>query len=187
MKFKQKPIGDQSIYYIDGLLSKKEIDGISNVVEKLPFVKAERSHAKDEYLSFRVDFLPEKFEDQHRVGIVARSLLMELYPDLKFKLWRAYINMTNYGDVEYPHFDCSSKEKDITVLYYAHNNWDKSWGGEILFYKDDEAELAITPIPGRFLIFPGVIQHVGTVPSRICKTSRFSFAMKYKLSDQEAN
>jgi SM-20-related protein len=181
MDITEKSIQGDTVYCIDNLMTGQEISDLYDIVTKLAFVKAERSHEKDEYLSFRVDFLPEKFEKQLKVGSIARNLLTRIYPDKNLKLWRAYINMSNFGDVEYPHTDCQKGEKDITILYYAHKQWEKAWGGEILFYANDEVVHAITPKAGRFVVFPGIVEHVGTVPTRICKNSRYSFAMKYKL------
>jgi SM-20-related protein len=184
MDIKEKSIFGDTVYCIDNLMTEKEIADLYEIVIKLPFIKAERSHEKDEYLSFRADFLTDKFEKQLKVGAIARKLLTNLYPGKRLALWRAYINMSNFGDVEYPHTDCQAGENDITILYYAHKEWKKAWGGEIMFYHDNEVVHAITPKAGRFVVFPGIIEHVGTVPTRICKHSRYSFAMKYKVTTE---
>jgi hypothetical protein len=177
----ERKVDGQSVYYVDNLVPKEEVDKFSRIAEKLSFTKTEISHERDEYLSFKVNFKTENFHEKVKMGRISEDLIRQLYPAKQYRLYRAYLNMTNFGDVEYPHTDCARDEEDITILYYAHGNWDKSWGGETYFYSRDEVELAISPKAGRFLIFPGAVEHVGTVPTRICKTSRFSLVMKYKL------
>lgn len=181
MQVAEKNISGHQVFFVDDLLEKSEVSQFYAIVKKLSYVKAERSHEGDEYLSFRVDFNTEDLSSKLKVGQVSENLLSDLIPDKQYELYRAYINMTNYGDVEYPHTDCSVDQKDITVLYYAHNQWEQDWGGETLFYDDDSSALAVAPTPGRFVVFPGAILHVGTVPSRICKVPRYSMALKYRL------
>jgi len=180
IQISEKKIGDYKVFYVDDAMEESEVREFHKIVSKLSYVEAERSHEEDEYLSFRVDFNTEQLSNRLKVCKLSDELLENIFPDSRFELYRAYINMTNYGDVEYPHTDCEIHEKDITVLYYAHSIWKKEWGGETLFYDKDDSALAVAPRSGRFVVFPGAIEHVGTVPSRVCTVPRFSVALKYK-------
>lgn len=174
-------VSGMNVFYIDGLMPTEEVAQFSKIASTLSFHRSERSHEGDEYLSFSADFQIEQFSDKVKVGRISDELIENLYPGAGYQMYRAYLNMSNYGDVEYPHKDCGPDDKDITVLYYAHDQWNKDWGGETFFYDGEDVKAAISPIPGRFLIFPGIIEHVGTVPTRVCKTPRFSMVMKYKI------
>ncbi len=177
-------VSGENVFYVDGLMLPEEVEHFSKVASSLSFRRAERSHDGDEYSSFSTDFQVEQFSSKVKIGRVSDELINNLYPHSGYELYRAYINMSHYGDVEYPHTDCAPDDDDITVLYYAHHQWNRDWGGETFFYQGQNVVAAISPIPGRFLIFPGAIDHVGSVPTRICKTPRFSLAMKYKAKNK---
>lgn len=34
-----------------------------------------------------------------------------------YRLFRVYVNLSNYVDIEYPHYDCPRDREDITILY----------------------------------------------------------------------
>jgi Rps23 Pro-64 3,4-dihydroxylase Tpa1-like proline 4-hydroxylase len=87
--------------------------------------------------------------------------------------------VSSYGDVAYPHRDCAIERDDITVLYYVNKDWHYKYGGETIFYEKKDSKLALLPKPGRFVIFPGSIEHMGSVCSRICKETRITLALKY--------
>ena len=63
------------------------------------------------------------------------------------------------------------------MLYYANLIWQPDWGGETLFYNDDnDAVLAVSPRPGRLVVSRAAILHRGTVPTRSCYEERFTIA-----------
>jgi hypothetical protein len=79
------------------------------------------------------------------------------------------------------HRDCEPADRHVTALYYANSQWHPDWGGETIYYNDDEdAELAVLPRLGRLVIARGAILHRGTVPTRICYEERYTLA--YKLN-----
>lgn len=176
---KQK-IDDKYIFIIDNALTAKEIEETYQLVKKLPFTKNERDHEDDEYPIFSVDFEPDKLENLTPVGRMGKKLVQNYFQNLKLSLFRGYVNMCHYGDMEYPHRDCPIGTDHVTVLYYVNNNWDYTWGGATLFYNDNQTTFGVLPKLGRFVIFPGSIEHVGTIPTRECKISRLTLAMKYK-------
>jgi len=107
------------------------------------------------------------------------QLGFSLFPGERFRHERTYVNHGVYGDVLFPHNDCAKDEKHITVLYYANLGWHSDWGGETIFYRaGHEAELAITPRPGRIVVFRGALLHRGGAPSRICFETRLTISCK---------
>ena len=110
-----------------------------------------------------------------------RQTVERLFPDERFSDQRAYVNCSVYGDSYYLHRDCAAQEPNVTALYYANPEWQPDWGGEIIYYNDEEdAELAITPRPGRLVIARGAVLHRGNVPARNCSEERYTLA--YKLN-----
>jgi Rps23 Pro-64 3,4-dihydroxylase Tpa1-like proline 4-hydroxylase len=98
-----------------------------------------------------------------------------------YRPYRAYTNVASYGDMLFTHTDCLPGQKDMTALWYLCDKWDIEWGGETLFYdQEDEVACAISPKPGRLVIFDGAIKHVGRPPNRICYAPRYTFAIKFE-------
>ena len=180
MEARIENVEGKRIYIIDQVFSRDEIEAFYEYASDLPFKKKEKSTSYDEFPIFSTDFVPEKFENETFVGIKARELVNEFIEDAnQLKLFRAYINLSNYGDVEYPHFDCPSDRKDVTVLYYVNKDWHYKYGGETMFYANKDSRIAVLPTPGRFVIFPGNIEHLGSIATRVCREPRMSLALKY--------
>ena len=95
---------------------------------------------------------------------------------------KVYANFNLYGDYQFAHVD-----GDVwTALVFVNASWHEDWGGELLLYDGTPASTttrgfayAITPIPGRMVIFDGRIKHRGGVPSKYCLEPRISFAIKF--------
>lgn len=171
-------LDNKSIYIIDDFLPKEKIDQFYEHVKTLPFTRFETDDEHDEYPIFSVDFKPDTLLGSY-VGEKVEELLSELKINDNLILRRSYVNMSHYGDMGFPHYDCGQDETDITVLYYVNNEWDYTWGGETFFYVDKDPQAVVLPKPGRVVVFPGNIEHLGGIPSRVCKVSRFSLALKY--------
>jgi len=180
MKVRTERIDNNEIYVIDHTVEPEDIEKFYALVKSLSYSRNEKDDEKDKFPIFSVDFVPEKVEGSTVIGKMARQLLSEFYPDQDFFLSRSYINMSHYGDMEYPHRDCPEQANDITILYYVNNHWDYTWGGETVFYEEKDPKILVLPAPGRFVIFPGRVEHLGSIPTRDCNQSRFSFALKYK-------
>ncbi|UKB84722.1 2OG-Fe(II) oxygenase [Chryseobacterium sp. MEBOG06] len=172
-------VDNKEITIINNFLDSDEINAFYEYVSDLSFVKKEKDDEYDEYPIFSVDFIPEEFINDTFIGIKIKEYLQSINMFDQFLLYRSSINMSHYGDVEFPHYDCPIDRKDITVLLYVNNKWDYKWGGETLFYESHDSKAAVLPKPGRLVIFPGNIEHLGGVPTRICKASRFSLALKF--------
>lgn len=180
MKIRTEYAGDREVFVVDNCLSQEEIKQFYILVKGLAFTRTEKDHENDKYPIFSVDFIPEKVDRKTVIGIKSRDLIEKFYPGTDYQLYRSYINMSHYGDMEYPHKDCSDEENDITIVYYVNESWDYNWGGETIFYHEKDSRILVLPTPGRFVLFHGNIEHMGSVPTRECTVSRFSFALKYR-------
>jgi SM-20-related protein len=182
MDISSETVDGKIIYIINNAFSQDEIEAFYEYAIALPYKRLEKSLSYDEFPIFSTDFIPEKFETETFIGKKARNLLEQLFANgPAYGLMRSYINLCSYGDVEYPHRDCPIGQNDLTGLYYVNKEWNYKYGGETLFYSEKDSRLAILPQPGRLVFFPGDIEHMGSIPTRICKVQRLSLAMKFKL------
>lgn len=179
MKSEKFSIGQEDIYVINDILPNAMIEEFYNYVVKLPFLKQERDNDEDDHPSFSMDFKPKVFELKSPMAKVARDIISYFYPDKDYILFRAAVNLMTRGDMEIPHYDCLPHRDDVTLLYYINREWDYTWGGETLFYNNADTEFAILPQPGRFVLFPGIVEHKAGIPSGICKGVRYTLALKY--------
>lgn len=96
-------------------------------------------------------------------------------------LQRTYCNKILNTDTPQSHTD-SKYEVDMTVLYYVNKDYNFEWGGETLFYDNEDANLAVTPKPGRVAIFPGNILHSARPFLMHVTEPRYTIAFKYVFS-----
>ena len=112
-----------------------------------------------------------------------RKITEEMFPGEKFADQRAYVNSSLFGDSYYIHRDCPPEQAHVTALYYANLTWQPDWGGETIYYNDDyDAELVVSPRPGRVVVARGAILHRGNVPTRDCYEERLTLAYKLNAS-----
>jgi hypothetical protein len=86
------------------------------------------------------------------------------------------VNAQTRGQDSYPHIDGDYKNM-YTLIYYANNYWEKSWGGETSFY-DRDAKLvhSVYPKPGRFVLLPSIMPHRGAPPNEQYVDARYTLA-----------
>lgn len=97
--------------------------------------------------------------------------------------YRVYTNFASYGDTLLTHVDALPNLRELTALWFVCESWDTEWGGETLFYDDaGDAQVAVSPRPGRLLLFDGAIRHAGKPPNRNCHVARFTFAIKLRAA-----
>lgn len=95
---------------------------------------------------------------------------------------KVYANFNLHGDFQFAHED-----GDVwTAIVLVNASWHEDWGGELLLYdgtfasdSDRGFAYAISPRPGRMVIFDGRIKHRGGVPSKFCVEPRISLAIKF--------
>ena len=96
----------------------------------------------------------------------------------------AQVNFDTYGERQLTHADGDV----VTALFFANPEWNPDWLGETFFYDSTEVEVlaAVTPRPGRLVLFDGRIPHRGGVPLRSCFLPRVVVVFKWALSASES-
>lgn len=99
-------------------------------------------------------------------------------------LVRCYANGLSYGSDGALHTD-SVASNSFTTIYYPHDRWSPNWGGETVFFDQDEEDVvaAIYPKPNRLVTFQGTIPHVARGVSRMCPVLRITLMFKTELRD----
>jgi Rps23 Pro-64 3,4-dihydroxylase Tpa1-like proline 4-hydroxylase len=102
-------------------------------------------------------------------------------PGTAYRAYRVYTNYASFGDVLLTHEDAVPTARELTALWFLCESWDAEWGGETLFYDDaGDAQIAVTPKPGRLVLFDGAVRHAGKPPNRNCPVGRYTFAIKLR-------
>jgi hypothetical protein len=173
-------ISGRELFICDNFIAPDTAVQIGHLLKTLAYKRTERSRPETQVsgaaAEISADLLANTpfFSELRRLG-------EDMFPKEQFKDERVYVNSSSYGDVYFTHRDCDPGLRNITVLYYGNLQWHDDWGGETIFYNDQhDAELAISPRPGRLVISRGAILHRGGVPSRVCFEERLTVA--YKLA-----
>ncbi|HYJ35505.1 MAG TPA: 2OG-Fe(II) oxygenase [Rhizomicrobium sp.] len=182
-KIRKSMIAGRELFVCDGMVEPLMQQHIGSLVKRLHYVRSEKSRAGVPGLVAVCDIAPETIpNDNFLRGL--RQTVERLLPNEHFTDQRAYVNCSIYGDTYYIHRDCAPHERHVTALYYANLEWQADWGGETIYYNDDEdAEFAITPRPGRLVIARGALLHRGNVPNRNCYEERYTLAYKLNSVD----
>lgn len=173
-------IDGRSIFVFDDLLPKNNIDEIYKALNVAPFTHNEIARpdvADYRHWAYNVPLdQAQQFPLILKCDQVIKSLFQENY-----KVYRCYCNVASFGDMLFPHTDCMPEAKELTALWFIQDEWNYEWGGETLFYnKEKDAEVVVSPKPGRLVIFDGAIEHAGNAPHKICTKPRYTFALKYE-------
>jgi hypothetical protein len=179
-KIRKSLISGRELFVCDNMVDPMMVKQVATLVRSLHYVRKEKSRPGVPGLAAVSDIPVERISaDPFLYGL--RQTVERLFPDEQFSDQRAYVNCSVYGDGYYVHRDCVAHEQHITALYYANLEWQPDWGGETIYYNDEQdAELAITPRPGRLVIARGAVLHRGNVPTRNCYEERYTLA--YKLN-----
>lgn len=173
-------ISGREIFICDNIIDEMVVKQVGTLVRTLHYVRKEKSRPGVPGLAAVSDIPAERIATDPFL-LSLRQAVERLFPDERFSDQRAYVNCSIFGDSYYLHRDCAIEDKHVTALYYANLEWQPDWGGETIYYNDDDdGEIAITPRPGRLVIARGAILHRGTVPARACYEERYTLA--YKLN-----
>jgi len=179
-KIRKSLISGRELFVCDNMIDAMMVKQVATLARTLHYVRKEKSRPGVPGLAAVSDIPADRIAvDPFLCGL--RQTVERLFPDEQFANQRAYVNCSVYGDSYYVHRDCAAHEQHVTVLYYANLEWKPDWGGETIYYNDEEdAELAITPRPGRLVVARGAVLHRGNVPTRNCYEERYTLA--YKLN-----
>ncbi|KAK3730023.1 hypothetical protein QZH41_009536 [Actinostola sp. cb2023] len=97
-------------------------------------------------------------------------------------------NSIRSHDATTVHTDCAEHQDEFTLLIYLNRNWTENDHGETIFFNYDRTEMifAIRPKYGRVTIFQGTIPHSARPPSPTIHDPRFTLAIKFAASKEEA-
>lgn len=122
------------------------------------------------YVHHEAKFKPNV--DPHLIDIVNKFCAM--YPNKK--ILRAMIAGNTYGQDGDVHTD-HPNNTHVTMVLYLNKNWYPQWGGQTAILADDQTTI-IDPQPGRAVIFPSQIPHIGYAPTRSCGELRTILAVQ---------
>ena len=179
-KIRKAVISGREIFICDGMIDPMMVKQIGAGVRSLPYVRKEKSRPDVPGLAAVSDIPPENVTADPFLRNL-RHLVEKAFPGEQFSDQRVYVNSSIHGDSYFMHRDCEPHLPHVTALYYANLEWKPDWGGETIYYNDEEeAEIVVMPRPGRLVIARGAVLHRGTVPTRTCYEERYTLA--YKLN-----
>lgn len=129
-------------------------------------------------LSGMIADLPNKWRNilDDRIIREAKALV-----DKDYSIFRGYINAWKCDDVSLPHHDGNH----TTCVIYCNRDYDVRYGGETLFYDNDEDCIgAVSPKPGRAVFFNGWMLHkAGSFNKMYSHDYRYTLAYKLTVPD----
>jgi SM-20-related protein len=178
-RIRKSLVSGREVFVCDNLIDPMMVKQVGTLVRTLHYVRKEKSRPGVPGLAAVSDIPPERVAtDPFLRGL--RQAVERLFPDEQLSDQRAYVNCSVYGDSYYTHRDCGTDEQHLTALYYANPEWHPDWGGETIYFNDEEdVELAVLPRPGRLVIARGAVLHRGSVPTRGCYEERYTLAYKF--------
>ena len=176
-------ISGRELFICDDFIDPAFVAKIGTVVKTLVYQRKERSRPDAPAAASSAD-IAEAALKVDPFFLSLRRVAEQMFPGEVLRDQRAYVNSSVYGDVYYTHRDCSAHRNHVTALYYVNTEWHPDWGGETIFYDDNnEAQLIVTPKAGRVVVARGAILHRGTVPTRACHEERYTIAYKLLSGD----
>jgi len=171
-------VSGRELFVCDHFFSPAVIADIAAFVKTLPYERRERARLDMEPTASSAD-IPPSLDPAAGFLAQVKSIAEEMFPGEPLLPQRAYVNHSVYGDIYHMHRDWPAGSKHVTALYYANAAWEPDWGGETIFFNDaNDAEVVVSPRPGRLVVSRGAILHRGTVPTRDCTVPRFTLAYK---------
>lgn len=183
---KRMTVEGRDIGVFDGLVPLDDIARVTQRLVRSPFTRSEvASNTTGDYRHFVHETSLDTVQSLSMWAGTKRALEV-MRPGISFSPYRAYINLALFGDMLFTHYDCGPQHHHLTALWYLCETWDVEWGGETIFFDESgDAVCAVTPRPGRLVVFDGMIRHAGRPPNRICYAPRYTFALKL-APDSEA-
>jgi hypothetical protein len=126
-------------------------------------------------LSGMIADLPEKWRNKLDAKVIANAKQLV---DKDYSIFRAYINAWKCDDVSLPHHDGNH----TTCVIYCNRDYDVKYGGETIFYDNDEDVIgAVSPRAGRAVFFDGWMLHKAGSFNRMYQHD-YRYTIAYKLT-----
>jgi len=170
---------EMRIDIIDNFLPVDECHFLTRYCKHLNWNIEEHDIYNDErYLSGMSAEFDDKLHESYDDKILAQA--KELTGE-DHKIIRAYVNAWKPNEPSFPHVDAC----ETTCLIYLNVNYDVKYGGETIFYtKNNDAQYAVTPFPGRAVFFDGNILHRATSFNHLYNGYRHTIAFKLGVIDE---
>jgi Rps23 Pro-64 3,4-dihydroxylase Tpa1-like proline 4-hydroxylase len=178
---KKLSISEKEIFVFDDFLDSQELAEFNELLAGGAFRRNETDSSETQHIRqwvrhFEIDSLIE-VEFFQRIIIKISNCFPS---DADQVPYRAYCNNILYGDMLFAHRDNDISMPDITALLYINKKWETDWGGETVFFdENNDAMYAVSPRPGRLVLFKGGLLHRAGAPQRECYESRLTFAIKF--------
>ena len=166
-----------SVY--DGLLEQTDLSRLCDILARAGFTRSEIARPDTtEYKHWATEIAVDALPAMPFLPPTLAALIQH-DPDIRYRPYRAYVNVAHYGDMLFTHTDCAPGAGEATALWYICERWDHEWGGETVFFDSSrDARAAVSPRPGRLAVFDGELLHVGRPPNRNCYLPRYTLAIK---------
>jgi len=173
-------ISGRELFICDNFIDPAMVAAIGTDLKTMPFGRKEKSRSDVQGLASSAN-IDKALLPKDPFFLRLRTVVEQMFPGEVFHDKRAYVNSAINTDSYYAHRDSAPGTNDVTVLYYANLNWQLDWGGETIFFKDDnDAVLAETPRPGRLVVSRGAILHRASVPTQDCHEARLTIVYKLR-------
>jgi hypothetical protein len=174
-------VDGRDVFVFDGLLSVEECARYFRAITQASFTRTEVARADLADTRHWVCEMPLENLPRTSLWQASETAVAAARPGAAFKPYRVYTNFSSFGDLLPTHVDAAPEATELTALWFLCERWDTEWGGETLFYDAaGDAQLAVSPKPGRLLLFDGAIRHAGKPPNRNCPIGRYTFAIKLR-------
>jgi hypothetical protein len=171
----------RDVFVFDGLVPPEEAARYYTAVSQAAFTRTESARADSVEYRHWVCEMPLENLPRTSLWAATERVVAELRPAERYLPYRVYTNFASQGDLLLTHVDAQPELRELTALWYLCDRWDREWGGETLFYDAaGDARCAVSPKPGRLLLFDGAIRHAGKPPNRNCPIGRYTFAIKLR-------
>ncbi len=176
-------VDGHDIFVFDDLVPAAEAARYSKAISQAAFTRTEKARPDTVEHRHWVCEMPLENLPRTSLWLATEKAIAELRPSEHFVPYRVYTNFASFGDILLTHFDALPNTRELTALWFLCEQWDVEWGGETMFFDSNgDAQVAVTPKPGRLLLFDGAIRHAGRPPNRNCPVGRYTFAIKLRLA-----
>lgn len=175
----------KEIIVVDRSLRPREMTEVTRILQATRYSRVGMDDPKKgRYRTFVSGFSAENAREFPWFRRIIETVLAK-FPSERLSLKQVMCNSLVYGDMLFPHRDSFARPtgREITAVYFANPKWERSWGGETVFFdRAGEAQIAVSPKPGRLILFRSAIEHRAGVPLRECYEQRLTLSMKFSVA-----
>ena len=179
---KHAVISGYNLYIFDDVITPDENNKIARIFMESSFTRTESDRDDTSHIKSWAGEIDQESIKRFPIYCKSTELLFSCFPSESYRMYRSYCNVAFYGDMLFTHKDSDEDEgSTCTALWFIGLKWDVEWGGETIFFNNQkDAEIAVSPKPGRVVLFDGRILHAGRPPNRVCFEPRFTVALKFE-------